>query len=157
MEDEFYKLVQFHDPNARRATQQEQFEHIDFVTSFGTIDVKGRKRGPAQIDEAETIVWLEYKNVVGNDGWLVSVVDILAFERDDDFILVGRKDLLRLANKLCNLEERVENSWDALYKGYTRRGRHDLVTKVKMRDIMELEHEIWNKGLVCEASCSSTT
>ena len=146
LEDEFFELVKMRDPNARRATPKEQYRHIDFVTYFGTIDVKSKKRiGRADGDEQDTIVWLEYKNVQGKEGWLVSEVDILAFERDDDFILVRRSILHDMANSLCNLKDMVDKTSDALYKGYTRRGREDLITQVKMRDIMNIEHRVWRK------------
>ena len=146
LEDEFFELVKMRDPNARRATSKEQYRHIDFVTYFGSIDVKSKKRiGRADGNEQDTIVWLEYKNVQGKEGWLVSMVDILAFERDDDFILVRRKALHEMANSLCNLNDTVDKSSDALYKGYTRKGREDLITQVKMSDIMNIEHRVWRK------------
>ena len=146
LEKVFFELVKMRDPNAREATPQEQYRHIDFVTYFGTIDVKSKKRiGRADGDEQDTIVWLEYKNVQGKEGWLVSEVDILAFERDDDFILVRRNILKDMADKLCNLADMVDKSYDALYKGYTRQGRKDLITQVKMRDITALQHRIWSK------------
>ena len=147
LEDEFFEILKLRDPEARRATPKEQYRHIDFVTEFGSIDVKSKKRiGRADADEQDTIVWLEYKNVQGKKGWLVSEVDILAFERDDDFILIKRKALLKLANKLCNLDDMVDKSSDALYKGYTRKGRQDLITQVKMRDILKLKHRKWEKN-----------
>ena len=147
LERKFYEILKLRDKNARQATPQEQYKHIDFFTYFGTIDVKSKKRiGRADVDEQETIVWLEYKNVQGRDGWLVSpFVDILAFERDDDFILVKRKELQQMADELCNLDDMVDKSSDALYKGYTRKGRKDLITQVKMKDVMKLEHKIWSK------------
>ena len=147
LERKFYEILKLRDKNARQATPQEQYKHIDFFTYFGTIDVKSKKRiGRADVDEQETIVWLEYKNVQGRDGWLVSpFVDILAFERDDDFILVKRKELQQMADELCNLDDMVDKSSDALYKGYTRKGRKDLITQVKMKDVMKLEHKVWSK------------
>ena len=149
LEEQFYELVKLRDPNARKATPKEQYKHIDFYTDFGTIDVKSKKRiGRADVDEQDTIVWLEYKNVQGRDGWLVSCVDILAFERDDDFILVKRKELQKMADELCDLTDMVTKSSEALYKGYTRKGREDLITQVKMKDIMKLEHKIWSKDAV---------
>tara|TARA_Y100000004_G_scaffold130935_1_gene147678 strand:+ start:2146 stop:2643 length:498 start_codon:yes stop_codon:yes gene_type:complete len=148
LERKFYEILKLRDKNARQATPQEQYKHIDFFTYFGTIDVKSKKRiGRADVDEQETIVWLEYKNVQGRNGWLVSpFVDILAFERDDDFILVKRKELQQMADELCNLDNMVDKSSDALYKGYTRKGRKDLITQVKMKDVMELEHKVWSKN-----------
>lgn len=147
LERKFYEILKLRDPNARQATPKEQYKHIDFFTYFGTIDVKSKKRiGRADADEQETIVWLEYKNVQGRDGWLVSpFVDILAFERDDDFILVKRKELQQMADKKCDLTDMVTKSSDALYKGYTRKGREDLITQVKMKDLIKLEHKIWSK------------
>ena len=147
LERKFYEILKLRDKNARQATPQEQYKHIDFFTYFGTIDVKSKKRiGRADVDEQETIVWLEYKNVQGRDGWLVSpFVDILAFERDDDFILVKRKELQQMADELCNLDDMVDKSSDALYKGYTRKGRKDLITQVKMKDVMKLKHKVWSK------------
>ena len=148
LERKFYEILKLRDKNARQATPQEQYKHIDFFTYFGTIDVKSKKRiGRADVNEQETIVWLEYKNVQGRDGWLVSpFVDILAFERDDDFILVKRKELQQMADELCNLDDMVDKSSDALYKGYTRKGRQDLITQVKMKDVMKLEHKVWSKN-----------
>ena len=64
LERKFYEILKLRDPNARQATPKEQYKHIDFFTYFGTIDVKSKKRiGRADVDEQETIVWLEYKNV----------------------------------------------------------------------------------------------
>ena len=146
LETEFFQLVLIRDPNARAATTQEQFRHIDFVTSFGTIDVKSKKRiGRHQGEPQSEWVWLEYKNVQGKNGWLVSEVDILAFERDDDFLVVFRKDVKLLADELCNLNETVDNKKYALYKGYTRKGRKDLITLVSMADLMRLNYKLWSK------------
>lgn len=147
LERKFYEILKLRDPNARQATPKEQYKHIDFFTYFGTIDVKSKKRiGRADADEQETIVWLEYKNVQGRDGWLVSpFVDILAFERDDDFILVKRKELQQMADKKCDLTDMVTKSSDALYKGYTRKGREDLITQVKMKDLINLNNRVWSK------------
>ena len=145
LEDYFFKLVLKRDKNARRATRSEQFKHIDFVTSFGTIDVKAKKRlnrhsGTLQSER----IWLEYKNVQGKDGWLVSGVDIIAFERDDDFILAHRKDIKELADKLCDITNLVTDKTDVLYNGYTRKGRQDLLT-ITMNDLMKLNYKLWKK------------
>ena len=149
LERKFYEILKLRDKNAREATRQEQYKHIDFFSYFGTIDVKSKKMiGRSDVNEQETIVWLEYKNVQGRNGWLVSCVDILAFERDDDFILVKRKELQQMADELCDLTDMVTKSSEALYKGYTRKGREDLITQVKMKDIMKLEHKIWSKDAV---------
>ena len=45
----------------------------------------------------------------------------------------------------CDIKQLVANSRDALYKGYTRRGRKDLISIVKMKEMMEIYHRIWEK------------
>lgn len=146
LEEEFFPLVLIRDENARRATRQEQFKHIDFVTSFGTIDVKSKKRLDRNNGDPQSeIVWLEYKNVAGNNGWLTSNVDFIAFERDDDFLIAYRKDIKILADLLCDVNDIVQDKKDVLYKGYTRKGRKDLLTQVTMKDLMQLNHKLWSK------------
>ena len=43
VENEFAKLLEFRDPNFRKANLEEQRQHFDFITFFGTIDVKSKK------------------------------------------------------------------------------------------------------------------
>jgi len=146
VESDFSKLLEIRSISFRKATKQEQFKHIDYSTSIGTIDVKAQKRiSRSDSSEQEEFIWLEFKNVQGNKGWLSGVTDIIAFERANDFVLVRRKDLFLWAHGKCDLNTLVTNSRDALYKGYTRRGRKDLISIVKMVDIMGLHHRIWSK------------
>jgi hypothetical protein len=146
LEDYFYKILLRRDENAQRSSQVEQFKHIDFITKFGTIDVKARKKINRKDKEPQSeIVWLEYRNTIGQTGWLLSEVDIIAFEQDDHFVLVHREDLQKMADKICNIEDMVERAGQALYKGYTRKGWKDLITQVKMKDILKLNHKKWRK------------
>ena len=131
---------------AREADLKEQFSHVDYITPIGKIDVKARKRvSRSDSSVQDELVWLEFKNVQGKVGWLYGEADWIAFERQDDFILVRRHDLATLAETLCRINERAALSRDALYKGYQRRGRKDLLSVVKMSDILVLHHEIWDK------------
>ena len=146
VEKEFTKLLKQRDPNYQKANREDQFRHIDYHTSFGTIDVKAQKKISRSDDkEQDELVWVEFNNVQGRDGWLKSAVDIIAFERTDDFLLVKRNFLLGLAQSLCDLNNKVSNSKDALYKGYQRAGRKDLISIIKMSDIENLPHKVWKK------------
>ena len=146
VEDGFAELLEQRDPNYKRATKQEQFRHIDFHTFFGTIDVKAKKKlNRRDAKGQDEYVWLEFKNVQGKDGWLCGETDIIAFERDNDFVLVSRHQLLQMAKSKCDLNKRVTYSRDALYKGYRRNGRKDLISIVKMGDILQIPHRIWDK------------
>ena len=144
----FGNLLSYKAEEARAADLQEQFSHVDYITDLGKIDVKARKRINRSDDSAQDdLVWLEFKNVQGKVGWLYGKADIIAFERCKDFVLVSRELLAELGEKLCDLEDLVDRGSDALYKGYTRRGRHDLLSIIKMSDILEIEHEIWEKDV----------
>lgn len=146
VEDSFADLLEGRDIVYKRATKEEQFRHIDFHTSFGTIDVKAKKKlNRRDAKGQDQYVWLEFRNIHGNTGWLCGETDIIAFERDNDFILVHRSRLFQMAKEKCDLNKRVTYSRDALYKGYQRKGRKDLITIVKMSDILEIPHRIWSK------------
>ncbi len=130
----------------RRSTLEEQYKHFDYVTDRGTIDVKARKRvNRSDSSEQDELVWLEFKNTAGDRGWLASNVDFIAFERQDDFVLIKRAYLYEMASKKCNLDDKVSRGSDALYKGYTRKGRSDLLSIVRMSDILNLPIQILEK------------
>jgi hypothetical protein len=84
---------------------------------------------------------LEFANVRGNTGWLRSDVDYIAFERANDFLIVKRQLLLELAESLCDLVNITTQAKEALYKGYQRKGRADLISMIKMSDILTLPHK----------------
>lgn len=146
VEKEFTRLLKTRDPNYRKANREDQFRHIDYFTSFGTIDVKAKKRiSRSDENEQDELLWVEFQNVQGREGWLRSSVDVIAFERDYDFVLIRRNYLLGMCQVKCDLSKKVTNSKDALYKGYQREGRKDLISIIKMSDVLDLPHQIWKK------------
>ena len=146
VEVDFSKLLESRNISWKKATRQQQFNHIDYTTSIGSIDVKAKKRiSRSDSNSQSDLIWLEFKNVQGKKGWLCGSTDIIAFERENDFVLFRRKQLLDWAMDKCDIEQLVTNSRDALYKGYTRRGRKDLISIDKMKEMMEIYHRIWDK------------
>ena len=146
VESDFSKLLEIRGVSWRKANRQEQFSHVDYYTSFGSIDVKAKKKiSRSDSSEQDELIWLEFKNVQGKKGWLSGNADIIAFERAADFVLVRRKELLLLAQNKCDFNSLVTNSRDALYKVYSRKGRKDLISIVKMSDILDLHHRKWKK------------
>lgn len=146
VEKQFAKLLKQRDPNFRKANREEQFRHIDFFADFGSIDVKAKKRiNRNDTKEQDQLIWVEFVNVQGLDGWLRGQADIIAFERNKDFVLIKRNYLLGMCQVKCDLSKKVATSKDALYKGYRREGRKDLISIVKMSDILNLPHRIWKK------------
>ena len=115
VEKEFAPLLKMRDPNYRKANREDQFRHIDYFSSFGTIDVKAKKRiSRSDENEQDELLWVEFQNVQGREGWLRSSVDVIAFERDYDFVLIRRNYLLGMCQVKCDLSKKVTNSKDAL-------------------------------------------
>ena len=144
----FAKLLNEKAIEARASDLMEQFSHVDYVSDCGKIDVKARKRVTRKdSDVQDDLVWLEFKNVQGKIGWVYGKADWIAFEREEDFVLVKRHDLALMGEKICDLGDRVSVGRDALYKGYQRRGRKDLLSIVKMSDVLKLYHQLWTKDV----------
>jgi hypothetical protein len=137
---------------ARQATLEEQFQHIDhvFKRSDGReirVDTKAMKKVSRNDNKFRTdLVWVEFKNVNGNPGWLYGKADFISFERENDFVLVDRKKLSELCERLVNKNNRVDNAYDALYNSYTRAGRKDVLSQIKMDDVLNnTEHTLIKK------------
>ena len=154
-EKEFSRLAKLRGFKVEPATGMEQFDHIDFhLTSdeedgimTAMVDVKSRKR-ISRSDESfhDELVWIEFKNVRGKDGWLYGLADFIAFEIEDSFILSFRKELVDWCESRINIRTKVLNPEDALYSGYSRKGKQDLLSLIKMRDIEKLPNTaIWEK------------
>ena len=127
----------------RKATLPEQYKHIDFVVVSEklnkevTIDVKASKKVSRRDENINTdILWVEFKNVKGNAGWLYGNNDFTAFHKVDEnaFYLVKTADLAKLCENLCN-QGIVTTSSDALYHRYTRAGRKDELSMIKFEDL----------------------
>ena len=150
-EHSFVEILKYKNCFDRKATQQEQFDHIDYFAKkngYGiSFDVKARKkkaRNDSDVDD--DLVWVEFKNGSGDKGWLYGKATCIAFERERDFVIVERSLLLNFCkNKVEN--KKVSSSKDAIYKLYTRNGRNDLLSIVKMEDVMrEIRFFIWQKN-----------
>ncbi len=148
----FKKLAEEKGYSVRVARREEQFSHVDFILQKDgkewRVDVKGAKR-LKRADEAPNydFVWLEFRTGHGTDGWLTADKGCctLAFELENEFILVSRKDLLKLAKKMCDLGNVVSSSRKALYCAYKRFGRQDLLSLIKTEDLRQLTHSVWKK------------
>ena len=128
-------------------------EHIDFhlTSKIGfnnfSVDVKARKkpsRNATWYEDQE--VWVEFHNVAGKEGWLYGKADKIAFEREDDFVIVPRFELTKFCEKSV-APFFVKNAKEALYKSYRRNNRKDVISKVLMADIVDnIENIIyWKK------------
>ena len=141
-EDLFVKTAESKGYEARKSSAKEDvWSHIDYYITnkqgnVKSFDVKSRKRTSRRdSDFNDEWVWVEFKNVRGYRGWLKGKADFIAFETKDTFLSVRRKELLELCEELVNLEDKVANSSQAKYKAYTRYGRKDVLSLIKLEDI----------------------
>lgn len=126
-------------------------EHWDCLieqgyTSF-KVEVKSKKRiTRGDRGTQQELTWIELHGVRPKDtGWLFGKADIIAFEKQDSFLLVKKADLLAMVNKKVDLVAKVSEPKDAVYKIYRREGRKDKLTLLPMKDILEIKFDEWKK------------
>lgn len=145
-------------PLIRKANKKEDIlEHWDVMVQLDDnvvkVDVKGIKNDD-RFDPYpnENINWVEIQNADGNTGWLYGESDLIAFETEDYFILVGTKKLRRfLERKMGYTQETIKdiepkNVKDS-YAFFQRKGRKDILVKVKTIDLMHLKYLSIEKNL----------
>jgi len=131
----------------RKSTREEDmYDHIDYwVKRRGlkgeviesSVDVKGCNHPEC--------IWIEFKNVAGDNGWLYGRANYIAFEWDDHFRLVRLIDLQVKVHDLTKKAKYVNHKSKALYNYYDRSkwGNKDLLTQVTAMDIWWItEHVI---------------
>ena len=119
-------------------------DHIDYWLAMSQqhgkqwgVDVKGNNL-PDQI-------WVEFKNVRGNDGWLYGGATIIAFDMAEEggFSIVDREELAFFCEKHIK-DEFVSNKDEAYLKKYTRKDRQDVISILKLHDIKSLmSYRVW--------------
>ena len=122
--------------------EDDMYLHIDYWLSkdgegnWG-VDVKGNNLP----DE----IWCEFKNVRGDKGWLYGGATIIAFDMPEEggFSIVNRAELKEYCEQ--NVEEiSVARKRNAYKKKYTRSGRSDVITKLKLEDLKLLpSYRVW--------------
>lgn len=130
-------------------------DHIDFVVKSArkpaiSVDVKAMKRHRrSDTDTDDTKLWIEFKNVRGQKGWLYGKADFLAFERPLGFSFIKRTALVEWAERNIDLTKPVSSAKLAYLKGYTRKDRSDLIAFVNFADIVHLiNFEVNNDGKI---------
>ena len=118
-------------------------EHIDRILEIEpkkwTFDVKAQKkmnRNDKNVMSDKT--WVELVNVKGNTGWLYGEETHIAFEVEDGYLLVKRRDLAELVEKNCKDDTIYHKKPSEDYKYYQRPGDKDKIISMPMVDIEEI-------------------
>jgi hypothetical protein len=110
------------------------YDHIDYfvarVNDETSVDVKGGNH--------PNTIWVEFKNVHGNEGWLYGKAEYIAFDMPElgGFVMVSRTDLARLAEKI--VEPVFVSKQEATRKYYQREGRQDVISRLELTDLQKL-------------------
>lgn len=139
----------------KKASKKEDIEdHFDykFIKNKKTInvEVKSMKRVSRSQDKGqEEWIWVEFKNTIGNSGWLYGKSHYVAFELKDYFLFVDRKDLVNVSENIVDMDTVVKSPYDAKRKCYHRRDRPDeLVSMIHITDITRdpnVKYKVWKK------------
>jgi hypothetical protein len=120
-------------PDARKSSKQEDIEmHVDFWHGEDGVDVKGNNLP----DE----IWVEFRNVNGDLGWVCGEAKWIAFEIPEigGYARVEREELLQWCLKNVDFTDDIIRKDDAYKKIYQRIGRLDKITKLALQDLREL-------------------
>lgn len=146
-ENSFVNFAQSKGYTVKQASANDDMRnHIDFhISKDGktfAVDVKSEKKvNRSDANTQNDLIWLEYLNVRGQNGWMYGTANFIAFQDGDNYLMIPREKLLERADSLVT-GQRARNAGDALYKLYTRFNRQDLLTMVKKSDIVDLNEEL---------------
>ena len=110
------------------------YDHIDyFVTRLNgttSVDVKGGNH--------PNTIWVEFKNVKGDNGWMYGKAEYIAFDMPElgGFVMVRTQELARLCEEI--VEPVFVTKQEATRKYYQREGRQDVISRLELPDIQRL-------------------
>ena len=120
-------------PGVRKSTKQEDIHmHVDYWYDDEGVDVKGNNLP----DE----IWVEFKNVRGDKGWLFGEATTIAFDMPElaGFVVVDREELKDYCKEHVDFSTTVPKS-QAYKKCYSRKDREDLITYLVLDDLQKLD------------------
>lgn len=134
-EDKFVSACIAKGYETKKSTRDEDIHlHIDYYVMR-----KGRKTVSVDVKGGNhpNVIWVEFKNVRGNDGWMYGKADWIAFELPEvgGFAMVQRKELVALAEEI--VEPVFVDKKEADRKYYQRKDRLDVISRLWLSDIQK--------------------
>tara|TARA_B000000475_G_C15969701_1_gene436526 strand:- start:44 stop:529 length:486 start_codon:yes stop_codon:yes gene_type:complete len=94
-------------------------------------------------------LWIEFRNARGSPGWIHGQSHFIAFEREKDFIILNRKELLSWIGSCGKIRYDlpfVGLAKLAKYRIYRRKGHKEEITQINLEDLSKLKSlQIWEK------------
>lgn len=129
-------------PDARKSTREEDIHmHVDFWHDDLGVDVKGNNLP----DE----IWVEFKNVKGDLGWLFGQATTIAFDMPEvqGFVIVNTEELRTYCKENVDWSGTVAKK-DSYKRCYSRQDREDLITMLVIEDLQTLpSYEVANYSM----------
>lgn len=150
-EEQFKKLAESKGYEVLVAGRNLQFCHVDFILKKDdkqwNFECKSRKKiRRADLEPTDDYCWIEFKRTDGKDGWIFGDAHYVVLEQKDEFLIVDRKALLKLAEKLVDREKVVARAEKAFNVSYRRFGRKDEIAYILTAEIRKLKLSIWPKN-----------
>lgn len=109
-----------------------------------SVDIKKKNN-----KNANSWVYIEYKNAKGYKGWVYGSSSFIAFETNTSFILVPRKNLLNWLDSSGLVRwdlPYVDQSWNSKYRLFRRAGTLETISQIRVDDLLEIESsQCWKK------------
>lgn len=141
VEEKLINDLKKHNFDVKRSSEREDiYDHIDIFfrknkNEYTSADVKGlKKKNRTDKNIQYETHYIEFINVNGDDGWLYGKSEYIIFEDLKDWIFVERIELMKFIREKIKFEF-VFTAGDSLYRLYSRVGRKDLITMVKISDL----------------------
>ena len=119
-------------PDAVKSSPSDDVKkHVDYWHGEDGVDIKGNVFPDS--------IWVEFKNVEGNLGWVFGEAKWIAFDMPElgAFVRVLRQDLVDWCKQHVEYQVIVPKK-DCYRKGYSRKDRDDLITRICLADLQEL-------------------
>lgn len=150
--------ISFEDLAAAKGYSPKRAYRRDYNNVTHLLKAKGKNGKPMEIrfdvkkiknkKQSQEWLWIEFKNAKGEDGWIHGDAHFVAFERNYDFIVVNRKEMVKMLNggKIRYDLPFVDLAKKAKYRIYKRSGKPEEITQINIKDLKGLEsYQLWKK------------
>ena len=152
------RLISFEDLAQQKGYSPKRARRKDYNNVTHLLKAKGKSGKPIEIrfdvkkiknkKQSQEWLWVEFKNSLGEDGWIHGDAHFVAFERKYDFVVVNRKELVSMLNNNTVRYDLpfVKLAKRAKYRIYKRDGKREEITQINIKDLQKLEsYQLWEK------------
>ena len=134
------------------ATKEQNYkEHWDYLLRKPDlacyVEVKGMKRLNRKISQDDSLVCIEIQGNTGYPGWLYGKSTHIAFLMKEGFVLVTRKKLVELIEKIVDVKiEPIPSVPNKKLHVIYRRVRYkhlDKIVYISKEELLSVEHKLW--------------